>query len=69
MNAVPHAINCEWIWVCPLCESPVVEIERRWYWSCECHKPEDDLPFAYFDMEAADEAELLRGYMFGDIIY
>lgn len=31
--------------------------------------PNDDLPFTYYDMEAADEAELLRGYMFGDIIY
>lgn len=67
MNAVPLAVNCEWIWVCPLCQSPVVEAGGRWYWSCECHK--DDLPFAYFDMQAEDDAEALRWYMFGDIIY
>jgi len=35
----------------------------------ESQEPEDELPFTYYDMEAADEAELLRGYMFGDIIY
>jgi len=29
--------------------------------------PNDDLPF--YDMDAADEAEALRWYMFGDIIY
>lgn len=34
----PKAINCQWIWVCPLCDTPVILIHGKAFWGCDCHK-------------------------------
>jgi hypothetical protein len=33
----PKALNLQWVWVCKVCETPIVTADGRYYWACDCH--------------------------------
>lgn len=34
----PKPINLQWAWVCIKCETPIVVINGKYYFFCDCNK-------------------------------